>query len=224
MHICCRFGNLTFAAIQVRSLNTTAVPTRQLGDVGGDASGSDSFHLDHAKSGVRVYVNDQDEAIRPPGERPKLGYDLRDHRDAAFNLDRHLGWTVAETSSQRGDVLGSISRHRRFLDLYLAPLRSSSGAFDLGPELFSCYEPQARELASRAWGPRQASGYTTKTLCPAMLKACAPRRLHRDRGLTLRAVANSGLRLSARTAGLQLRQEFPNSHVKLRDVGEDAAH
>ena len=28
-----------------------------------------------------------------------------------------------------------------------------------------------RELASRAWGPRQASGYTTETLCPAMLKA-----------------------------------------------------
>jgi hypothetical protein len=29
---------------------------------------SDSFHLDHAKSGVRVYVYDQDQAMRPPEE------------------------------------------------------------------------------------------------------------------------------------------------------------
>ena len=30
--------------------------------------------------------------------------------------------------------------------------------------------------------------------------------------------------VKALTAGLQLRQEFPNSHVKLRDVEEGAAH
>ena len=30
--------------------------------------------------------------------------------------------------------------------------------------------------------------------------------------------------VKALTAGLQLRQEFPNSHVKLRDVGEETAH
>jgi hypothetical protein len=30
--------------------------------------------------------------------------------------------------------------------------------------------------------------------------------------------------VKALTAGLQLRQEFPNSHVKLRDVGEQTAH
>ena len=30
--------------------------------------------------------------------------------------------------------------------------------------------------------------------------------------------------VKALTAGLQLRQEFPNSHVKLRDVDEEAAH
>jgi hypothetical protein len=30
--------------------------------------------------------------------------------------------------------------------------------------------------------------------------------------------------VKALTAGFQLRQEFPNSHVKLRDVGEETAH
>jgi len=30
--------------------------------------------------------------------------------------------------------------------------------------------------------------------------------------------------VKALTAGLQLRQEFPNSHVKLRDAGEETAH
>ena len=30
--------------------------------------------------------------------------------------------------------------------------------------------------------------------------------------------------VKALTAGLQLRQEFPNSNVKLRDVGEKTAH
>jgi hypothetical protein len=30
--------------------------------------------------------------------------------------------------------------------------------------------------------------------------------------------------VKALTAGLQLRQEFPNSHVTLRDVGEETAH
>jgi hypothetical protein len=30
--------------------------------------------------------------------------------------------------------------------------------------------------------------------------------------------------VKALTAGLQLRHEFPNSHVKLRDVGEETAH
>ena len=30
--------------------------------------------------------------------------------------------------------------------------------------------------------------------------------------------------VKALTAGLQLRQEFPNSHVKLRDLGEETAH
>ena len=30
--------------------------------------------------------------------------------------------------------------------------------------------------------------------------------------------------VKALTAGLQLRQEFPNSYVRLRDVGEETAH
>jgi hypothetical protein len=30
--------------------------------------------------------------------------------------------------------------------------------------------------------------------------------------------------VKALKAGLQLRQEFPNSHVTLRDVGEETAH
>jgi hypothetical protein len=30
--------------------------------------------------------------------------------------------------------------------------------------------------------------------------------------------------VKALTAGLQLRQEFPNSHVKLRDAGDETAH
>ena len=30
--------------------------------------------------------------------------------------------------------------------------------------------------------------------------------------------------VKALTAGLQLRQEFPNRHVKLRDAGEETAH
>ena len=30
--------------------------------------------------------------------------------------------------------------------------------------------------------------------------------------------------VKALTAGLQLRQEFPNSHVKLRDVDKETAH
>jgi hypothetical protein len=30
--------------------------------------------------------------------------------------------------------------------------------------------------------------------------------------------------VKALTAGLQLRQEYPNSHVKLRDAGEETAH
>ena len=30
--------------------------------------------------------------------------------------------------------------------------------------------------------------------------------------------------VKALTAGLQLRQEFPNSHVKLRDVDNETAH
>jgi len=30
--------------------------------------------------------------------------------------------------------------------------------------------------------------------------------------------------VKALTAGLQLRQEFPNSHVTLRDAGEETAH
>ena len=30
--------------------------------------------------------------------------------------------------------------------------------------------------------------------------------------------------VKALTAGLQLRQEFPNSHVTLRDVGEETTH
>jgi hypothetical protein len=30
--------------------------------------------------------------------------------------------------------------------------------------------------------------------------------------------------VKALTAGLQFRQEFPNSHIKLRDVDEETAH
>ena len=30
--------------------------------------------------------------------------------------------------------------------------------------------------------------------------------------------------VKALTAGLQLRQEFPNSHVKLRDIDKETAH
>ena len=38
------------------------------------------------------------------------------------------------------------------------------------------------------------------------------------------AKAEHRIFVKALTAGLQLRQEFPNSHVKLRDVGEETAH
>lgn len=39
-----------------------------------------------------------------------------------------------------------------------------------------------------------------------------------------RAKAEYRIFVKALTAGLQLRQEFPNSHVTLRDVGEETAH
>jgi hypothetical protein len=39
-----------------------------------------------------------------------------------------------------------------------------------------------------------------------------------------RAKAEYRIFVKALTAGLQLRQEFPNSNVKLRDVGEATAH
>jgi hypothetical protein len=38
------------------------------------------------------------------------------------------------------------------------------------------------------------------------------------------AKAEYGIFVKALAAGMQLRQEFPNSDVKLRDVGEETAH
>jgi hypothetical protein len=39
-----------------------------------------------------------------------------------------------------------------------------------------------------------------------------------------KAKAEYRIFVKALTAGFQLRQEFPNSNVKLRDVGEETAH
>ncbi len=36
--------------------------------------------------------------------------------------------------------------------------------------------------------------------------------------------AEYGTFVKALTAGLQFRQEFPNSHIKLRDMDEETAH
>jgi hypothetical protein len=48
------------------------------------------------------------------------------------------------------------------------------------------WNPKRRITNGARLGPKTGVQYATQTRCPATLKACAPQRLHRDRGLTLR--------------------------------------
>jgi hypothetical protein len=44
----------------------------------------------NAQSGVKVYVDVQDHAVRPTGKRAKVGHRFSGYRDARFNLDSHV--------------------------------------------------------------------------------------------------------------------------------------
>ena len=64
--------------------------------------------------------------MRPNGKCPKLDYDPCGYRKAAFNLDRHVSWTGAETcsySSMFGACIAALSFPRSFP----MGLRTSSG-------------------------------------------------------------------------------------------------
>jgi hypothetical protein len=70
------------------------------------------FHPHHTKSGIKVYVDVQDQALRPSGECAKVCDGFCRYGDVAFNLDSHIVAVAEKESPHLLDCIGCVSHAR----------------------------------------------------------------------------------------------------------------
>jgi hypothetical protein len=77
----------------------------------------------HAQSGIKVYVDVQDKALRPSGECAKLCDSFCRYVDVAFNLDSHVVAVAEKESPHLLDCIGCVSHARSHANSNTGDLR-----------------------------------------------------------------------------------------------------
>ena len=93
------------------ALTTKEPPTSSTDDGGGkrrediDGSRGGLLHPHNAQSGIKVYVDVQDQAVRPSRECAKVRHGFCGYSDTAFNLDSHV---VAVAEKKLSHILNCV--------------------------------------------------------------------------------------------------------------------